>query len=87
MSWEPVCPDAGCARGTGVASAHARCVVELVVAIGSFAYALQTPDFLARTVAWAIFALVSIAGIRTLRRVAGQREHPDRPVGRWWFGG
>lgn len=62
-------------------------VVEVVVAIGAFAYALQTPDFLARTLAWSLFALVVVLGTRTLRRVAGQREHPDRPVGRWWFGG
>lgn len=62
-------------------------VVECVVAIGSFAYALQTPDFLARTLAWALFAGVVVLALRTIRRVASQREHPDRPVGRWWFGG
>ena len=62
-------------------------VVEMVVAIGSFAYALQVQDFLARTIAWALFALVVVLGFRTIRRVAAQREHPDRPVGRWWFGG
>ncbi|MBW4041354.1 MAG: hypothetical protein HIU86_04395 [Acidobacteria bacterium] len=62
-------------------------VVELVVAIGSFAYALQTQDFLARTIAWALFAFVSVTGVRTLRRAVAQRDQPDRPVGRWWFGG
>ena len=62
-------------------------VVEVLVAVGSLAYALQTPDFLGRFVAWAVFGLVVVLAIRTLRRVAGQREHPDRPVGRWWFGG
>jgi threonine/homoserine/homoserine lactone efflux protein len=62
-------------------------VVELMVAVGSFAYALETPDFLFRTIAWALFALVVVLAIRTLRRVGEQREDPDRPVGRWWFGG
>jgi hypothetical protein len=62
-------------------------VMELVVAIGAFVYALQTPDFLARTIAWALFALVVALGSRTIRRVGRQREDPDRPVGRWWFGG
>lgn len=62
-------------------------VVELVVAVGAFAYALQTSDFLSRAIAWGLFALVVVLGIRTLRRVALQHEHPDRPVGRWWFGG
>jgi membrane protein implicated in regulation of membrane protease activity len=62
-------------------------VVEAMVAIGSFAYALETQDFLARTLAWALFAFVVVVAVRTLRRAVGQREHPDRPVGRWWFGG
>jgi putative Mn2+ efflux pump MntP len=62
-------------------------VLQLMVAVGSFAYALETGDFLARTIAWALFALMLVLGVRTLRRAAGQREHSDRPTGRWWFGG
>ncbi|MGT2426165.1 hypothetical protein [Amnibacterium kyonggiense] len=61
--------------------------VEVVVAVGSFAYALQTPDFLARAVAWALFLVVAVLGVRTLRRAGAQQDPPDRAVGRWWFGG
>lgn len=62
-------------------------VLELVVAVGAFAYALETPDFLGRTIAWVLFAWMLVLGFRTIRRVTAQREDPDRPVGRWWFGG
>ncbi|GAA2752009.1 hypothetical protein [Amnibacterium kyonggiense] len=61
--------------------------VEVVVGVGSFAYALQTPDFLSRAVAWAVFGLVVVLGARTLRLAGRQQEPPERPVGRWWFGG
>jgi hypothetical protein len=62
-------------------------VVEVVVAIGAFVYALGTPDFLARTLAWALFAVVVVAAVRTLQRAAAQREDPEGRTGRWWFGG
>lgn len=62
-------------------------VLQVMVAVGAFAYALETQDFLARTIAWALFGSMVVLGVKTLRRVGGQREHPDRPVGRWWFGG
>jgi hypothetical protein len=62
-------------------------VVEFIVAIGSLTYALSTPDFLGRTIAWALFVLVVVLGVRTLRRVGAQPDRRDRPTGRWWFGG
>jgi membrane protein implicated in regulation of membrane protease activity len=62
-------------------------VLDLVIGLGAFVYALSTPDFLARTIAWAVFALVVVLAIRTIRRVVQQGDDPDLPVGRWWFGG
>jgi hypothetical protein len=62
-------------------------VVEAVVAIGAAVYALQTPDFLGRALAWAVFAVVLVLAARTVRRAAARPADPDRPVGRWWFGG
>jgi membrane protein implicated in regulation of membrane protease activity len=62
-------------------------VIDLVVGLGALVYALSTDDFLARAVAWAVFAVVMVLAVRTVRRVVRQEEDPDRPVGRWWFGG
>ena len=62
-------------------------VVEVVVVIGSGVYALQTPDFLGRALAWTVFAVVLVVAARTVRRAARRPADPDRPVGRWWFGG
>ncbi|MGN6444353.1 hypothetical protein [Amnibacterium sp.] len=62
-------------------------VVEVVVGVGALIYGLSTPDFLSRALAWALFALVVVLAVRTLRRAGSQRDDPGRPVGRWWFGG
>ena len=62
-------------------------VVEVVVAIGASVYALQTPDFLARALAWGLFAVVVVLAARTIRRAAARPAEPDHPTGRWWFGG
>lgn len=62
-------------------------VVDVVVAIGSSVYALQTPDFLARTLAWALFGATLVLAVRTIRRAARRPAEPDHPTGRWWFGG
>lgn len=62
-------------------------VIDLVVGLGAFVYALSTEDFLSRAIAWAVFALALVLAVRTVRRVVHQDEDPDRPVGRWWFGG
>jgi hypothetical protein len=62
-------------------------VVEAIVGVGALAYALQTPDFLSRALAWAVFLLAVVLGARTLRRAAARPQRRDRPVGRWWFGG
>ena len=62
-------------------------VFEAVVAIGASVYALQTPDFLARALAWGLFAVVLVLAVRTIRRAARRPAEPDRPTGRWWFGG
>jgi hypothetical protein len=62
-------------------------VVEVVVAIGASVYALQTPDFLARALAWGLFGGVLVLAVRTIRRAARRPAEPDHPTGRWWFGG
>jgi membrane protein implicated in regulation of membrane protease activity len=62
-------------------------VIDVVVGLGAFVYALSTQDFLARAVAWAVFALVVVLAVRTVRRVVRQGDEPDPPVGRWWYGG
>jgi hypothetical protein len=62
-------------------------VVEVVVGLGAGIYALETKDFLSRAIAWALFAFVLVLAVRTFRRALALRENPDRPTGRWWFGG
>lgn len=62
-------------------------VLEAMITLGAFVFALQVDDFLERTIAWAVFALVGLAGLRTLRRALRQGEDRSRPTGRWWFGG
>jgi hypothetical protein len=62
-------------------------VLEVVIGIGALAYALQTEDALAKTIAWGLVALTVVAAVRTIRRAAGQGEDRTPPTGRWWFGG
>ena len=62
-------------------------VLQAVLGLGALVYALQTDDFLARSVAWALVAVAVAAGARTVRRAARQPDRQDRPVGRSWFGG
>ena len=62
-------------------------VLEAIVLVGALAYALESDDFLARTVAWALVAGCLVLAVRTVRGAVRRGENPDQPVGRWWFGG
>ena len=62
-------------------------VIEAVVGLGALMLALQTPDFLTRAACWAVVVVLGVVAARTVHRALRLRDHPDRPVGRWWFGG
>ena len=62
-------------------------VLEVVIGLGALVYALGVQDFLARAIAWALFALMAVAARRTVRAALRQDDGGDRPTGRWWFGG
>ncbi|MFD1721985.1 hypothetical protein [Amnibacterium endophyticum] len=61
-------------------------VLLALVLVGALTSALEAQDFLFRALAWAVTALCVAGMVRILRRAIRLQE-PDRPTGRWWFGG
>jgi hypothetical protein len=62
-------------------------MLQAVVGIGAIVFALQAEDFLIRTLAWALVSAVVVLAVRTVRRALRLGDDPQRPTGRWWFGG
>ena len=62
-------------------------VLEVVIGIGALVVALQSSDFLARALGWAVVVLVAVAAVRIVRRALREGDDPGHPVGRSWFGG
>lgn len=61
-------------------------VLLVIVFTGALAMAIGSQDFLTRSAALAVLALCAVGMFRLVRR-AVRTSPPDRPTGRWWFGG
>jgi hypothetical protein len=62
-------------------------VLEVVIGIGALVVAVQSTDFLARALGWAIVVLVAVAAVRIVRRALREGEDPAPPTGRSGLGG